>query len=183
MKGAQAKYLPRLGWRRAAIGFLGGLAAVNLFGCQMGSPNGDPAAVAACLNQYHLASPDPMPASGPFSGAGAGVTYAVPCDALAPAGDGRWSVLVVAPNDLTIRIYFIGGPPDRKCGLLKRVSVVETSSDVKIQLEMGADPTFGPNASCSADGANYVTQISLAKPLRARKVSGQNNEGVIEHLN
>lgn len=120
-----------------------------------------------------------MPSSGGFL---TGVTYAVPCEALAPAGEQRWSVLVVAPDDMTIRAYFIGGLSEERCDLLRNVVVVENASEVNIQLQAGADPTIGPTAACSAVGQAYVTQVSLSKPLGARSLSGPNNQGEVEHL-
>jgi hypothetical protein len=54
---------------------------------------------------------------------------------LAPAGEQPWSVLVVAPDDMTIRAYFIGDLSEERCDLLRNVVVVENASEVNIQLQ------------------------------------------------
>jgi hypothetical protein len=152
-----------------------------LGGCQFGATDADHQRVLACLNQYHPATPDPMPTDSEWTGFQFGLTYAVPCDALTPQGDGRWEVLVVAPDDRTIRIYFIGGTTGDRSGLLRNVTVAEAASEVSIRIESGGD-TVGPGSAGSAVGQNYVTQITLSRPLAGRKLSGPNNRGVVEHL-
>ncbi len=120
-----------------------------------------------------------MPSSAGFL---TGVTYAKPCEALAPAGGQPWSVLVVAPDDMTIRAYFIGGLSEERCDLLRNVAVAENALEVSIQLQAGADPGIGPASAYSAVGQAYVTQVSLSKPLGDRSLSGPNNQGQVEHL-
>ena len=88
-------------------------------------------AVSECLKQYRPAVAESMPSSAGFL---TGVTYAVRCEALAPAGEQPWSVLVVAPDDMTIRAYFIGGLSEERCDLPRNV-VVENASEVNIQLQ------------------------------------------------
>jgi len=93
----------------------------------------------------------------------------------------EWAVLVVASDDVTIRAYFIGGRVEDRCGLLRSVSIAEDSTDVVVELEAGGD-SAAVGTACSAVGQNYVTEVSLSKPLGTRKLSGTNNQGVIEHL-
>lgn len=135
-----------------------------------------------CLQQYQPATPDPMPTTGPAEGFARSVTYAAPCEALAPAGEQRWSAVIIATDDITLRVYFIGGLLDERCDLLRKVVVVESASDVSIQLQAGADPAVRPTSACSAVGQNYVTEITLSKPLGGRTLSGPNNQGVVKHL-
>jgi hypothetical protein len=169
-------------WRLMVILVLPGVGLLALVGCQGSGSAADHQRVVTCLNQYHLASPDPMPSDSEWSTYfQTGVTYAVPCDALTSGGQARWEVLVVAADDKTIRIYFIGGPVDDRCGLLQKVAVSEGASKVTIEIETGADPT-APGSACSAVGHNYVTQVTLAEPLAGRTLSGPNNRGLIEHL-
>jgi hypothetical protein len=122
-----------------------------------------------------------MPAGSYWVGDFSAPTYAVPCQGLTGPGDGEWNVLVVAPDDQTIRIYFVGGTADSRCGLLRGVKVTEGTSNVNIQLEMGNDPSAHGSA-CTADGLDYVTQIKLSGPLAGRTLTGRNNKGAIEHL-
>jgi hypothetical protein len=162
---------------------LPGLGSLALVGCQGLGSSADHQRVDACLSQYSVATPDPMPSDGDWSTYfQSGLTYAVPCQALTSGGQSRWEVLVVAPDDKTIRIYFIGGPVEDRCGLLQKVIVSEGASKVTIEVETGADPTNPGTAACSAVGHNYVTQVTLAKPLAGRTLTGPNNRGVIEHL-
>lgn len=143
----------------------------------------DTAVLADCLQKYHPATPDPMPAGGLAGLFASDVTYALPCEALTPAGKMEWSVLVVARDGVTIRIYFEGGRFGDRCGLLRKITVVEGSSSVDIELQAGSDPGLAPTSACTAAGQQYVTQISLSKPLGSRSLSGPNNQGEIEHLN
>ena len=110
------------------------------------------------------------------------LTYSAdPCSALAPQGEERWEVLVVAPDDGTIRVYVLGGTMDDRSGLLRSVNVTESSSKVAIQLESGGDP-YGLGSTGSAVGMSYVTQVVLNQPLGGRTLSGPNNRGIVEHL-
>jgi hypothetical protein len=146
-------------------------------GCDSGASAHD--RVTACLNLYHPATPEQMPANSSFPLVG--ITYAVPCNALSSEGEGRWEVLVVGPDDKTIRIYFIGGTTGDRSGLLRKVNVNETPTKVTIQIEVGSDPSY-PLGASSAVGQTYVTQIVLSHPLAGRTLTGPNNGGVIEHL-
>jgi hypothetical protein len=168
-------------WKwRAVLAMLLALA-----GPACGSATTTPGAVVdlgTCLDEYHPTTPDPMSPDGPGVRFLRDVTYAPPCDSLAPAGDQRWSILVVGSDDTTIRIYFVGGLLGERCDLLRKVVVKQTASAVNIQLEAGADPKLSQGAACSAVGQSYVTQISLAKPLAGRTLSGPNNDGQVVHL-
>jgi hypothetical protein len=153
--------------------------AVALIGLRASvSPDHD--RVTACLYQYHSATSDPMPANSIYPSLPT-VTYAVPCNALSAQGEGRWEVLVVGPDDKTIRIYFIGGTVGDRSGLLRTVIVNETASTVTIQIEVGGDPSNLGGGS-SAVGQMYVTQIVLSRRLAGRALTGPNNSGVVEHL-
>ncbi len=154
---------------------------VAIAGCLAQPGSNPPAIVADCIQQYRPATPDPMPAGANSARFSQDVTYAPPCPALAPAGEQRWSAIVVDKDDQTLRIYFIGGLPDERCDLLRSVSVDEQESTVTVRLEAGADPGISPQAACSAVGHNYVTQIHLSKPLAKRIIQGPNNSGEIEH--
>jgi hypothetical protein len=155
-------------------------------GCGSGFPGpGITTDVSACLSRYHPATPDPMPTHGPTGWFLRQVTYATPCPALSPAGPQLWMILVVAHDDRTIRAYFVGGPADDRCDLLRSVELTEDSSSVTIQLEAGSDPLLTSSSSpqaCSAVGQPYVTEVQLHSPLGSRKLMGLSNQGVVEHL-
>jgi len=141
-----------------------------------------PADLSACLQQYHPASPDPIPPNGQGARFLRDVTYAVPCQVLASAGEQRWSVLVIATDDKMVRIYFVGGLLSERCDLLRKVNVSEGPTKVTIALEAGADPTLSPAAACSAVGQSYVTEVTLSQKLGSRTLTGPNNQGEIHHL-
>ncbi len=136
----------------------------------------------ACLQQYHSASPDPLPSNGQGARFLHDVVFAVPCEGLAPAGVQRWSVLVVAPDDKTVRIYFVGGLLSERCDLLREVNISEDLSTVNIVLAAGADPSISPAAACSAVGQSYVTEVTLSQKLGKRTLTGPSNQGEIVHL-
>ena len=156
-----------------------GLASVACTGPGVGTRSGE--AFSDCVKAYRPATVDPMPSGGLASGFAQGATYAAPCESLSRGGPMEWAVLVVASDDVTIRAYFIGGRVEDRCGLLRSVSIAEDSTDVVVELEAGGDPS-AVGTACSAVGQNYVTEVSLSKPLGTRKLSGTNNQGVIEHL-
>jgi hypothetical protein len=141
-----------------------------------------PVDLTPCLQQYKSTTPDPMPTQGAGVWFIRDVIYAAPCHGLAPAGDQRWSIAVVAADDKTVRIYFIGGLLNERCDLLRNISLVESASRVTIQLEAGADPSLSQRSACSAVGQSYVTQIALSKPLAGRTLSGTNKQGEVVHL-
>lgn len=159
------------------------LISVILLAACFGQGGGSqsPARLSACLQRYHTAEPDPMPADGLASTFATGVTYAVPCESLSSGGQMLWTVLVVARDGVTVRAYFMGGRLQERCGLLRKVTVGEDDSNVVISLESGGDPAFTEHA-CPAVGERYVTQVTLEKPLGTRAISGPNNDGVVEHL-
>jgi hypothetical protein len=141
--------------------------------------------LSSCLSQYHPVAPDPMPAAGPTGFFTGGVTYAAPCPALTDAGTQLWSVVVVAHDDKTVRVYFVGGTMQDRCGLLRSVTIRETATTVSIALESGVDPSSRQGASsqaCSAVGQAYVTQVLLASELGSKTVNGPSNQGVVERL-
>jgi hypothetical protein len=119
-------------------GVLALVLLIGLVSC-LRQPQSNAGDLTQCLRGYHAATPDPMPADGLASSFALGATYATPCGALSPSGEMRWTVLVVAPNDKTVRAYFIGGKLQDRCGLLRDVSVSETASAVTVQLGSGAD--------------------------------------------
>jgi hypothetical protein len=155
-----------------------GLAMILLQGCLVRPAGTTGPDISGCLKLYHAAAQELGPAADMTSG----VIHAPPCEALSPAGDQRWFLLVVARDDITIRIYFLGGLLDERCDLLRSVNVQELPTAVSIRLEAGADPALKPASACSAGGQNYVTQIRLANPLHGRSLSGPNNDGQIQHL-
>jgi hypothetical protein len=126
----------------------------------------DPADVLSCVKQYHTVTADPILSSGYDRPT---ITYAVPCPALAPAGEQGWQVSVVDPDDITIRIYFTAGSTEERCSLLRRVVVAEGASKVSIRLLNGRDPALG-RRPCSLVGRTYVTQVTLDNPLLGRSV-------------
>src|SRR6478609_9181231 len=154
-----------------------GVVALALSACQSGdAPSGPPSQMyLACMSEYHASPPDPMPAGSYWVGDFSAPTYAVPCQGLTDPGDGEWNVLVVAPDDQTIRIYFVGATQDSRCGLLRRVKVTEGTTSVNIQLEMGNDPSTRGSA-CTLAGLDSVTQIKLSSPLAGRTLTGRNNK-------
>jgi len=160
------------------------LAAAVLIACCGSQPPGPQTAAElnACLQQYHPASRDPIPPTGQGARFQRDVTYAVPCEALTSAGDQRWSMLVVAADDKTIRVYFVGGLMSERCDLLRKVNLAEDPNTVTITLEAGADPTLSRAAICSAVGQSYVTEVTLLQKLGSRTLTGPNNQGEIHHL-
>lgn len=170
---------------RKTVGFA---TAVLVFAvsCGPSAAPSEPIDLSSCLSQYHPVAPDPMPAAGPTGFFTGDVTYAAPCPALADAGPQLWSVVVVAHDDKTIRIYFVAGTMQDRCGLLRSVAVRETSTSVSIALEAGDDPSVrngsALNQVCSAVGQAYVTQVVLASDLGSRTVNGPSNQGVVERL-
>jgi hypothetical protein len=155
----------------------------SCLGHQTGASSGD---VLTCIEKYHPATPDPMP-SGHSAQFFRDVVYAEPCQALAAAGEQRWSVIVVGQDGRTLRVYFVAGLVDERCDLLRTVRVTESSTGVNIALEAGADPairpgTGSPPAACSAVGQAYVTQATLRQPLGTRTITGPSNDGVIVRL-
>jgi hypothetical protein len=160
------------------------VAVVLMWGC--GGPQQPGQSVSAdlatCLQQYHPVSPDPMPSSGEGARFLRDVTYAVPCEGLAPAGNQAWSILIVAPDDKTVHVYFVGGLIADRCDLLRRVNVTEDASRVTIALAAGADPKIRPGSVCSAVGQSYMTEVTLSDKLGSRTLSGPNNHGEIHHL-
>jgi hypothetical protein len=172
MMGSERLATPR------TLGLLAVVLLMGLVSCsrQPASKSGD---VTQCLRGYHAATPDPMPADGLASSFALGATYATPCGALSPSGEMRWTVLVVAPDDKTIRAYFIGGRLQDRCGLLRDVTVNENSSAVTVHPESGSDTAA---KLCTAAGERYVTEFTLSKPLAGRALSGPNTQGIVEHL-
>jgi hypothetical protein len=138
--------------------------------------------LAACLQQYHQVSPDPVPANGQGARFLRNVIYAAPCQGLTPAGEQPWSMVVVAHDDKTLRVYFVGGLVSDRCDLLRNINVRQDATGISIALEAGADPTVSPASACSAVGQSYVTEITLSDALGTRRIGGPNNAGVIYHL-
>jgi hypothetical protein len=151
---------------------------IALIACSPGAPATTGTDLARCLSSYHAATPE----AGSNANLTRGVTYAVPCKGLSPAGDLSWSLLVVAHDDSTIRAYFLGGLVAERCDLLRAVTIQELASSVTVRLEAGADPKLNSHSACSAVGQNYVTQISLGKPLGGRSLAGPNDNGQVQHL-
>lgn len=131
----------------------------------------DPA-IQACL---HAVTPKPQvfrPASDPTDAFRA-APYERPCPAAVPQAEAQaWDVAVVGPDDRTVSVYFTGGPVGDRCGLLQRIDVVETETDVTITLYLGIDPALArqPEASCESIGQLIVTNVALQQPLDTRQL-------------
>ena len=151
------------------------VSALLLGGCMTSSPPPD-AAVTNCLSQYHVTAPDPVASLSSLKT----VIYAPACTAFKSIGSLSWAIGVVAQDDITIRIYFIGGVKEDRCDLLRTVSVTESQSVVTVRLEGGSDPTLKSSA-CSAVGQMYVTGIKLRAPLSGRRLEGP-PDAHVEHL-
>jgi hypothetical protein len=97
-----------------------------------------------------------------------------------------WSAAVVAKDDRTVSIYFLGGTICT--GVLQRVEVAETQTTVTIILYLGvARPVPAlPGISCDMYGQPFATVVKLADPLANRQLKTPHPAGdgypLVSHL-
>jgi hypothetical protein len=88
-----------------------------------------------------------------------------------------WSAAIVAKDDRTVSIYFVGGT---LCtGLLQRVEVAETQTTVTVIPYLGVArplPSL-PGISCDAYGLSFATVVKLAEALGNRQLKTRRPAG------
>lgn len=147
------------------------------------TPTFDPAAV-ACAN----AQPAPPPdfAGENLGSSGPSGRFTVACPMLIDPHPVGWYAAVVAKDDRTVTIYFMGGIICS--GLLQRVDVVETETEVTVSIYLGVARVLVPSGRgvCNASGQLFATVVRLATPLGKRQLTtphlASDGPPVVTHL-